>query len=75
MNEWSKYGQYRHKIQWWDIQIKHYLKLKHPERLFYSPKVYNVTDSQVRCTLQNHPGIMVFSKKKVAEEMNFELLN
>lgn len=75
MNEWSKYGQCRHKIQWWDIQIKNYLKLKHPERLFFSLNVCNVTDVNVHCTLENHPGIMVFSKKKVAEEMNFELLN
>ena len=72
--KWSMYGQWRHPLQWWQIQIN----------CFYSSikSNYQKDDEKIIHLLERHvilensiTGVITsISKQEIADKLNFELL-
>ena len=67
LNEWSKYGQWRHPFQWWEIALTKYLKTTN--NLKDAPKlnVIKVLEHEIRYCMKKDKVDRVISKKTIIE--------
>lgn len=67
--DWSKYGEWRHPIEWWQIKLVEYMKVKHPEKLEFNPKVISLTDESIVFGMRNHSGHLNLTKKLIMDTL------
>jgi hypothetical protein len=68
--DWSKYGEWRHPKEWWQIQLLEYIKIKHPDRLKFNPTIISVEETHIWFGMRKHYGHLRLSKKAIIETLN-----
>lgn len=67
--DWSKYGEWRHPKEWWQIKLTEWLKIKHPDKMKYDPKVDGVTEAHVTFGMKKHYGVLLVSKETILNDL------
>ncbi|WP_276979007.1 hypothetical protein [Flavobacterium filum] len=75
MNEWSKYGQWRHPVEWWQNALNQYFDKMHPDKKANNPKVIEVGENSIIFGLSRHQGRLVLSKSSILKVTNPESIN
>jgi hypothetical protein len=68
--DWSKYGEWRHTKEWWQIKLLEYIKIKHTDKLDLNPKIISVEDTHIWFGMQKHYGHLKLDKKTIIETLN-----
>lgn len=55
--------------KWWEIKLIKWLKLKHPEKLSFDPKILNITGTHIEFGMKKHFGILLISKERILNDL------
>jgi hypothetical protein len=67
--DWSKYGEWRHPNEWWQIQLVEYMKVTDPEKLKFNPKIIEVNENKIVFGMKKHYGHLHLSKKLIMDTL------
>lgn len=70
--EWSKYGQWRHPKEWWELKLIEWMRIKHPDTLKYNPKIDSITDTHIKFGMKKHYGVLRIDKETILKDLENE---
>lgn len=66
---WSKYGEWRHPKEWWQIKLIEWMNIKHPDKLKNNPKVIEVSESEIIFGMSHHHGRLHLNKETILNDL------
>ena len=69
MQKSMSYGVWRDSKTWWSLALSRYMAKIHPDKLYYNPRLSEVTEHHIKFGMRKHYGVLVLSKKVIIETL------